>query len=99
MTGPATTTKETTMGLPVAGTGRHRPGQCSADVKALVDAIRAVGGDVQHSRNQHLRVYVDGKLVTTMPSTPSDHRALKNTIADLRRAGLALTTKGRPTHG
>jgi len=30
----------------------------------------------------------DGRTVTTLPSTPSDARSLKNAIAVLRRAGF-----------
>ena len=83
---------------PVPGCGRKRCGGTNTEVRALVTAIVAVGGAVKPCRG-HFKVYVDGALVTTLPGTPSDARSLKNAIATLRRAGLPLTSKGRPDHG
>ena len=83
---------------PVPGCGRHRAGGNNAAVRDLVAAVVAVGGEVKHCRG-HFKVYVGGALTTTLPGTPSDPRSLKNAIAHLRRAGLPLTTKGRPANG
>lgn len=60
------------------------------DLKEIVKVARKQGWEVTHTRNQHLRFRSpDGALVFS-PSTPSDHRAIKNKIADLRRAGLEI---------
>lgn len=85
-------------GKPVPGCGRKRGLGSNTEVRALVTAVLAVGGEVKQCRG-HFKVYVGGVLTTTLPSTPSDTRSLKNAIAHLRRAGLPLTTKGRPDHG
>ena len=37
--------------------------------------------------NVHIVVRKNGVKVTTIPSTASDHRSLKNTLAQLARAG------------
>ncbi|AGU91997.1 hypothetical protein ADAWI_84 [Mycobacterium phage Adawi] len=83
---------------PIPGCGRKRAGGTHPEVRALVSSIIAVGGEVKSHRGHH-KVYIDGVLTTVFPSTPSDVRSLKNAIATLRRAGLPLTSKGRPNHG
>ncbi|AER49397.1 hypothetical protein STINGER_83 [Mycobacterium phage Stinger] len=100
-----TTERRPTMGQPipdqarpVPGCGRKRVGGTNTAVRELVHAVIAVGGEVKPCRG-HFKVYVNGALTTTLPGTPSDTRALKNAIATLRRAGLPLTSKGRPDHG
>ncbi|UJE15726.1 HicA-like toxin [Gordonia phage Ligma] len=61
------------------------------EVKDLVTRVEVAGGEVRRSkRNSHLKVYLDGRLIGVIPSTPSDHRALKNSISQLRRNGLAI---------
>ena len=67
-------------------------------MRDLVAAVVAVGGEVKPCRG-HFKVYIGGVLTTTVPGTPSDPRSLKNAIAQLRRAGLPLTSKGRPANG
>lgn len=86
------------MWSPVQGTGRRQTGCGCREVKELVKAIKRAGGTVRACDN-HLKVYLGDTLIATMSSTPSDYRTIKNTIADLRRAGLPLTSKGRLTHG
>lgn len=39
-------------------------------------------------KSNHVKVYRGGLLVAVFPSTPSEYRARKNTIAQLRRAGF-----------
>lgn len=40
-------------------------------------------------RKRHAWLYApDGVTTVSVPSSPSDHRALKNTICELRRAGV-----------
>lgn len=36
----------------------------------------------------HYQIRKGGRVVTVLPGTPSDHRTLKNCIADLRREGF-----------
>lgn len=37
----------------------------------------------------HWKIYnADGRMITVLPATPSDARALRNAIAVLRRAGF-----------
>ncbi|AEJ94664.1 hypothetical protein FDI63_gp086 [Mycobacterium phage ChrisnMich] len=83
---------------PIPGCGRKRGGGTHPEVRALVSAVQEVGAEVKAHRG-HFKVYIDGVLTTVFPSTPSDIRSLKNAIATLRRAGLPLTSKGRPDHG
>lgn len=45
-------------------------------------------------RGHHLVYTPDGRVITTLPSTPSDPRSMKNAVAVLRRAGFEW--KGRP---
>lgn len=71
--------------------------RCSdRETKRLVAAIVAAGGEVKLGRAGHIKVYLEGRQIGSMPSTPSEYRSRKNTIADLRRAGLAIDTKGNP---
>jgi hypothetical protein len=61
----------------------------SSDIRKLVLQIKRNGYDVIPSGSGHLKV-VDpntGQMVASMPSSPSDHRALLNTRAELRKAG------------
>jgi hypothetical protein len=41
-------------------------------------------------RNGHWKVYRDGRLIVTFGFSPSCSRALKNTVSDLKRAGVVL---------
>jgi hypothetical protein len=46
---------------------------------------------LEPSSSQHVAVYdADGRYVTTFAGTPSDYRADRNALADLRRAGLPV---------
>ena len=77
---------------PHPGSRRAHKGSTN-EVRDLLAAVSAAGGDVRKSRG-HWKVYLDGKYATTIPGTPGDHRGLKNATALLRRLGLPLTTKG-----
>lgn len=58
----------------------------SKDIKNLVKAFEDAGFEVRTGKNNtHPKVYVDGHLATTLPSTPSDYRGIKNAQATLRR--------------
>ncbi|MEV4454441.1 type II toxin-antitoxin system HicA family toxin [Microbispora sp. NPDC049633] len=58
------------------------------EVKNLVKELEAQGFEVTRAKGNHLKVYLDGKLITAMASTPSDIRSLANSIAFLRRNGF-----------
>lgn len=60
------------------------------DVRSLVKAIEAAGGRVVRSKRGHFKVYIEDRLVTTLPQTPSDRRGLLNARAAIRRAGIQL---------
>lgn len=61
------------------------------DLKKLIKALEAQEFKVEPASGKdstHLVVRKDGKRVTTLPSTPSDHRSMRNCIAACRRAGF-----------
>jgi predicted RNA binding protein YcfA (HicA-like mRNA interferase family) len=66
----------------------------SKNVSEIVEQLEAQGFRCRTTRKGHIMVYApEGHVVTTLPSTPSDTRSLKNAIAVLRRAGFQW--KGR----
>ena len=67
---------------------RKRPAR--KDTRRLIAEIEAAGGRVVRSRSGHWKVYVIDRMVTSIPSTPSDWRGQKNCRALLRRAGIEL---------
>lgn len=58
------------------------------DIKRLAKALERQGFDVEPTKKGHLRVYLDGVWVTTMPGTPSDWRSFRNALAAAKRAGF-----------
>jgi len=59
------------------------------DVADLLEAITAAGGEIVKG-SRHWKVRFEGNVIGTVPTSPSDHRALKNARANLRRAGLGV---------
>lgn len=60
----------------------------------LIRELQAQGFTTRTTKRGHILVYApDGRMISTLPSTPSDHRSMKNAIATLRRAGFEW--KGR----
>jgi hypothetical protein len=57
------------------------------DIKKLMRSLADQGFDVEPTKKGHLRVYLDGIWVTTLPGTPSDWRSYRNAVAALKRAG------------
>jgi predicted RNA binding protein YcfA (HicA-like mRNA interferase family) len=56
------------------------------EIKNLIKDFEAAGFDVVLTKgNTHPKVLSNGHLVTTLPSSPSDHRSIKNAQATLRR--------------
>lgn len=59
------------------------------DIAVVLNALRAQGYEVKMGGSGHWKVYdPDGRLITTLPATPSDGRGIRNAIAVLRRAGF-----------
>jgi hypothetical protein len=58
------------------------------DMDQLRKKLAAQGFTCEQTKNGHWRVRdAAGSFVTIMPSTPSDHRSMKNCEAALKRAG------------
>lgn len=52
---------------------------------------------LQYSGGGHWKICQGGKVLATMGSTPGrDGRAIRNTVAVLRRAGIPVPRKGDP---
>lgn len=62
------------------------------DMRTLAGYAEAKGWEVTRTSSHVQFTSPDGKRVTTS-STPSDWRTLRNTVADLRRAGLEIPHK------
>lgn len=72
---------------PVAGTGKGTA-KPTGEVRSLLrEAIRR-GAVVTPTANGHYAVRYGGRTITTIPSTPSDHRWKRNARAQMRRGGL-----------
>lgn len=52
--------------------------------------LRELGCTIQLRRGGHYRIDIPGGGIVFHASTPSDHRFEKNTLRDLRKAGLKL---------
>lgn len=65
----------------------------SKDVKDLIKALREQGWRVEETGRHPVAYAPDGVTIVTLSSTPSDHRAFRNMVARLRRAGFEW--KGR----
>lgn len=64
-------------------------GMSHREMDALVRKLEAQGFVCERLKNNHWRVKdAGGRFVTVMPSSPSDHRSIKNCLAVLRRAGF-----------
>lgn len=65
--------------------------RCNKDVRRILRALRTRHGIEHDFRGSgHIGLLKDGNLISVMPSSPSDHRALKNKVAELRRMGYDL---------
>lgn len=58
------------------------------DLRKIAKALREQGFETEVNRKGHLMVYRDGRLVTTFSGTASDWRAMRNAVAQARRAGF-----------
>lgn len=65
------------------------------ELRRILDAIEAAGFTVDRTSRGHWLVRdTEGRAVTTLAGTPSDHRSWMNAIARLRRAGVPIRRKG-----
>ncbi len=62
------------------------------EYRPLVEAARAAGWTVTQTRNSHLRLVPPSKDGTpiVLAGSPSDHRAILNARASLRRQGVSV---------
>ena len=61
------------------------------ELRDLIRLAETAGWTVEQTRNSHLRfLSPDGEHIIVCGTTESDHRAIRNTRARLRRAGLVL---------
>jgi hypothetical protein len=58
-------------------------------IRALVKEAESQGWTAAINGNQHVELS-NGTRKLVLPMTPSDHRALSNCVAQLRRAGLVI---------
>lgn len=59
------------------------------DLRPLVKELRKRGYTIAQTRGNHYGVYAaSGTLLQVFAATASDHRAIKNLRADLRRKGM-----------
>jgi len=59
-----------------------------ADMRSLRKKALDQGWRIEPTRNGHERWLSPSGGTVVMSGTPSDHRALRNAVADLKRAGL-----------
>jgi hypothetical protein len=71
----------------VDGVSRH--GGVRGERRRFVRAAEEAGATTREGKHGTI-IELDGKVVTGVPKTPSDHRSLKNTKADLKRAGIEV---------
>lgn len=58
------------------------------DMRKLLKSLVKAGFEVKVTKKGHHAVYLEGRWVTTLSGTPSDHRSIKNGLAALKRAGF-----------
>ncbi|MEJ5869340.1 hypothetical protein WDV85_16540 [Pseudokineococcus sp. 5B2Z-1] len=61
----------------------------SKEMRALIKELEDQGWRVVLARSGHYKAFPPDKSqsMVTMPSTPSDHRSMRNTIRDLKHSG------------
>lgn len=64
------------------------------DIRTLIRSLAAQGFTVEQSRGNHYTVRnAEGRRVATLAGSASDTRSMKNSLADLKRAGYDPTKK------
>ena len=83
------TFKPRAAGAPVAGSGSGKR-VVNSEVRSLVTKARTFGCRIE-DKGAHIHVFPPkGGQMVVLPSTPSDHRALLNVRAEMRRAGIPV---------
>ena len=62
-------------------------------VREMQRRIEEAGGEVRRSKSGHYKIYFEGRLIASLPATPSDWRSERNDIAQMRRAGLPIAKR------
>ena len=63
-------------------------------VREMTRRIEEAGGEVRPSRRGgHYKVFFEGRLIASLPATPSDWRSERNDITQMRRAGLPIAKR------
>jgi hypothetical protein len=59
----------------------------NSDWRKLREALREYGcqEDMSNSGGSHVKIFFESRLITSLPGTPGDNRAMQNTLAELRR--------------
>lgn len=61
-----------------------------AALQDLLDSCERQGCRVVPGKNCHIKVFPPRGDMISVPSTPSDHRSMKDIVARLRRAGIVV---------
>lgn len=68
-----------------------RPTVSARAIEILIEKAWAQGWWATKGRKNHVKLYSpDGRFIVTMPSSPSDHRGIRNARQLLRKYGLDL---------
>jgi hypothetical protein len=68
----------------------------NSDWSKLRKALREFGCEERMGGNgSHIKIYFQGRLISSLPGTPGDNRAMANTLGELRRRldGFDFRTK------
>lgn len=59
----------------------------NSDWRKLRDALGQYGCEERRSGGggSHIKIMYQGRLISSLPGTPGDNRAMENTLAELRR--------------
>ncbi len=64
--------------------------------RELIEEAQRQGWRAERTQRGHWQLFApDGRTIVTLPGTPSDWRAFRNTIAQMRRAGFRWPPEGR----
>jgi hypothetical protein len=69
----------------------------NSDWQKLRKALKDFGCEEKNASGggSHVKLFFEGRLITSLPGTPGDNRAIPNTLADIRRRlpGFEYRTK------
>jgi hypothetical protein len=59
----------------------------NSDWRKLRDALKDYGcvESMSNGGGSHVKIFFENRLITSLPGTPGDNRAMQNTLAELRR--------------